>query len=132
MITDPSPPVLLGLVVVSWCPLSVVLDLGILLIDTLEWSELRMSGMLVVEVGFVSSLPLDDGGEAEKDLAGESVVAMSRELLTLVSLADEDLEIVRRELDSMATEEFDVPLNGVVAPVPRIVVFAILVVERID
>jgi hypothetical protein len=132
VIIDPSPPVLLGLVVVSWFPLSVVLGLGILLIDTLEWSELKMSGMLVVEVGFVSSLPLDDGGEAEKDLAGESVVAMSRELRTLVSLADEDLEIVRRELDSMATEEFDVPLNGVVAPVPRRVVFAILVVERID
>ena len=99
MIIEPSPPVLLGLVVVSWCPLSVVLDLGILLIDTLEWSELRMSGMLVVEVGFVSSLPLDDGGEAEKDLSGVSVVAMFRELRTLVSLANEDLEIVRCELE---------------------------------
>jgi hypothetical protein len=124
------PPVLLGLVLVSWFSVSVVFGLGILLIDNLERSE-KLSRVLVVEVGSRSSLPLDDGGKVKRDLSRVSVVVMFRELRALVSLANGELGRVRRELDSTVTE-FDVPLDGAVTPVPRTVVFAILVVETID
>jgi hypothetical protein len=81
--------VLLGLVVVSRFPVSVALGLGILLIDTLERSEPKMSRVAVDSVS--SPPPLDDGGEAKKDLSGVSVVVTFRELRMLVSLADGEL-----------------------------------------
>jgi hypothetical protein len=130
IITEPVPAVLLGLVVVSRFPVSVALGLGILLIDTLERSEPKMSRVAVDSVS--SPPPLDDGGEAEKDLSGVSVVVTFRELRMLVSLADGELGGAWRELNSTIEEEFDESLDGAANPVPRIVVFAILVVEEID
>jgi hypothetical protein len=74
----------------------------------------------------------DSSMEMEKDLPGALIVVKLRELRMLVLLADGDLEGARRELDSTIKEEFDVSLDGAVNVVPRIVVFAILVVDEID
>lgn len=60
---------LLGLVVVRWFPVSVALGVGILLIDALERSEVKVSRVLSAEIDFVSSLPLDVRGKAVKGLS---------------------------------------------------------------
>ena len=60
---------LLGLVVVSLFPASVALGVGILLIEALELSETKVSRLLSVEIDVVSSLPLDDRGNAVKGLS---------------------------------------------------------------
>jgi hypothetical protein len=126
--------VLLGLVVVSWYTVSVALDVGvgILLIDGLERGESKISRVLFVEVKFAFSLPLDDGEETVKGLSWGSVVVRFRELPTLVSLADGEFEWVLCGLGSIIAEEFDLPLDGAVSLVREKVVFAILVVGRID
>jgi hypothetical protein len=131
MITEPLPSVLLGLVVVSWFPASVALGVGILLIDALERSEVKVPRLLSVEIDVVSSLPLDDRGKAVKGLSWGPVAVRFRELRPLVLLADGEFEWVLCELDRMVAE-FDVLLDGAESPVPEIVVFVILVVERID
>jgi hypothetical protein len=132
MITEPLPSVLLGLVVVSWFPASVALGVGILLIDALERSEVKVPRLLSVEIDVVSSLPPDDRGKAVKGLSWGPVAVRFRELRPLVLLADGEFEWVLCELDRTVAEEFDVLLDGAESPVPEIVVFVILVVERID
>jgi len=59
------------------------------------------------------------------------VVVTIRELRWLLSLADEELAWVRRELDSIIVEELDIPLETTIK-VPEMVAFAILVVDIIS